>query len=116
MWLNQRLQEKWKERRLLLAGPEAGAQRASMDSVGGQGGAHRAGGRTWARGFITSREWGQCFGVPRLRPNWSLQTQNSRVVVSSVELLAEGHAGRQGRDSWILRAAGKILSEASIFL
>lgn len=39
----------------------------------------------------------ECFGVPRLRPDWSLQTKTSRAVVSSVGLLPKGHPGRRGR-------------------
>ena len=83
-------------KKLLLAGPGGGAQRALMVNVGMSRQSTQSKRQDLGTG-LHSVPGVECFGVPRLRPNWSLQTPNSRVVVSSVELLSEGHPGRQGR-------------------
>lgn len=54
--------------------------------------------------------WVECFGVPQLRPNWSIQTK-SRVWVNSkgrVEVLSKGHIKGKPKDVGRLQSKGLL--------
>lgn len=39
--------------------------------------------------------WVECFGVPRLKLNWSIQTKKSGVLVTPTRLISKEGTGRQ---------------------
>lgn len=55
----------------------------------------------------------ECFGFPKLRPDRSIQTKKSRVLVISEGVLSEGHTRErswEAGDTVITRGVGGIIS------
>ena len=61
----------------------------------------------------------QCFGVPGLKPDWSIQAKKSEVWVSSVRVLPKEHTGEgsgRHRGHFITtRSVGEVISGIHIY-
>lgn len=55
--------------------------------------------------------WEKCFGIPELWLDWSIQSKDTRVLVSSRGVLIQGHTGEGSGKLLIIRVVGKVISE-----
>lgn len=88
LWFNKRPQGQLKWRTLLYTGPGEIQGKARRASCGGQGKVQPEHSKTWAHVHIRVSQ-AECFGVSQLKLDWSNQTKQSGILLSSTGALSK---------------------------